>query len=183
MGPPSRMVTIGLAATEEEAQEAAAYFSSFAFRPWIRVVETDMVPVTRVSGWMHVPVEGAAWSPSASASSRRQRTSRGRGYAIPRPASSPTCRPGAVARGEALVTTGGDGRTVACGVCHGPDLRGLGPVPHLAGRSPSYVARQLYDFQTRTRNGAWSDLMDAAVANLTVADIVDIAAYTASLDP
>jgi len=60
MGPPSLMVTIGLAATEEEAQEAAEYFSSFPFRPWTRVVETDTVPVTRVSGWMHVPVEGGS---------------------------------------------------------------------------------------------------------------------------
>ena len=81
------------------------------------------------------------------------------------------------------MTTGGNGRTVACVVCHGPDLRGLGPVPAIAGRSPSYVARQLYDLQTGARNGAWSDLMDAAVANLTVEDIVNIAAYTASLEP
>ena len=91
--------------------------------------------------------------------------------------------PGAVARGETLVTTGGNGRTVACTVCHGPELRGLGPVPAIAGRSPSYVARQLYDLKTGARNGAWSDLMDAAVANLTAADIVNIAAYTASLAP
>ena len=63
MGPPRLMVTIDLAATEEEARAAAEYFSSFAFRPWIRVVETDMVPVTRVRGWMHVPVEGGGMEP------------------------------------------------------------------------------------------------------------------------
>ena len=33
--------------------------------------------------------------------------------------------------------------------CHGADLKGLGPVPRLAGRSPSYMARQLYDMQQR----------------------------------
>ena len=33
------------------------------------------------------------------------------------------------------------------------------------------------------RNGAWSDLMDAAVKNLTEEDIVNIVTYTASLDP
>jgi cytochrome c553 len=43
--------------------------------------------------------------------------------------------------------TGGNGRTVPCGMCHGPDWRGLGPIPGIAGRSPSYLARQLYDFQ------------------------------------
>ena len=63
------------------------------------------------------------------------------------------------------------------------DPKGLGPVPALAGRSPSYMARQLYDLQQGNRDGAWSDLMDRAVMNLTVADIVDIVAYTASLDP
>ena len=56
-------------------------------------------------------------------------------------------------------------------------------MPALAGRSPSYMARQLYDLQTGVRDGAWSDLMDAAVKNLTLKDIVDIVAYTASLDP
>ena len=90
---------------------------------------------------------------------------------------------GAVARGENLVTTGGNGKTETCSVCHGPQLRGLGPVPALAGRSPSYIARQLYDLQTGVRNGAWSDLMDATVANLTIEDIVNIAAYTASIEP
>ena len=183
MGPPSLMLTIGQAATEAEAQEAAEYFSSFPFRPWIRVVETDTVPVMRVSGWMHVPVEGGGMEPIGTriietpedVARTQIRDSEASFIAY-----VPT---GSVARGEALATTGGDGKTRACGVCHGPDLRGLGPVPHLAGRSPSYVARQLYDFQTGARNGTWSDLMDAAVANLTVADIVDIAAYTASLEP
>ncbi len=86
-------------------------------------------------------------------------------------------------RGANLVNTGGDGRTVSCTICHGLDLRGLGPVPALAGRSPSYMARQLYDLQQGTRDGSWSDLMDRAVTNLTVEDIVNIVAYTASLDP
>ena len=38
--------------------------------------------------------------------------------------------------------------------CHGLDLRGLGPIPRLAGRSPSYIARQLYDIQHGNRAGS-----------------------------
>ena len=34
---------------------------------------------------------------------------------------------GSLAKGEALVTKGGPGKTVACAPCHGPDLKGLGP--------------------------------------------------------
>jgi cytochrome c553 len=90
---------------------------------------------------------------------------------------------GSVARGEALVKTGGAGKTVACGTCHDPDLKGLGPVPPLAGRSPSYTVRQLFDLQQGVRKGPWSALMKTAVEKLTVDDMIAIAAYTASREP
>ena len=59
---------------------------------------------------------------------------------------------GSIKKGEALVKTGG-GKTTACAICHGADLKGLGPVPGLAGRSPSYSARQMFDMQTGARAG------------------------------
>ena len=183
MGPPAFMMRIGAAATDEQARVAAEYFSSIDFKPWIRVVETDMVPVTRFAGWIHQVVEGGGMEPigvrvvetpeDLHRTELRDDASSFIAY-VPR---------GAKARGANLVNSGDGGRTVACTACHGLDLRGLGPVPALAGRSPSYMARQLYDLQQGNRDGAWSDLMDRAVMNLTVADIVDIVAYTASLDP
>jgi cytochrome c553 len=183
MGPPRLMTAIGAAATEDEAREAADYFASFPFRQWVRVVETDTVPKTEVQGWMFVPTEGGGTEPIGT---RILETPEDLARVQLRDSEAsfiayvPT---GAVARGRTLVTTGGNGRTQACTVCHGTDLRGLGPLPALAGRSPSYIVRQLYDLKTGVRNGAWSDLMDAAVANLTVEDMVNIAAYTASLAP
>ena len=89
---------------------------------------------------------------------------------------------GSVKKGEVLVTTGG-GKVTACTVCHGSDLRGLGPVPPLAGRSPSYVGRQLYDMQHGNRVGAWSPLMAPIVSKLNQDDILNAAAYLASLEP
>ena len=80
------------------------------------------------------------------------------------------------------MTTGG-GKTTACTVCHGADLRGLGPVPTIAGRSPSYVARQMYDLKVGNRIGAWSPLMAPVLSNLTNDDVLVIAAYLASLEP
>jgi len=82
-----------------------------------------------------------------------------------------------------LVTTGGAGKTTPCAICHGADLRGLGPVPALAGRSPSYIVRQLYDMRHGVRNGLWAELMKAVVAQLSEEDMVAIAAYTASRAP
>lgn len=182
MGPPSFMERIGLAASDEEARIAAEYFSSIDFRPWIRVVETDAVPETRFAGWIHEVVEGGGVEPIGArvveTPEDLQRTKL-RDDASGFIAYVPT---GAVGRGRRIVLTGG-GNSVACTTCHGADLRGLGPVPALAGRSPSYMARQLHDLQTGVRDGAWSDLMDAAVRHLTVQDIVDIVAYTASLEP
>ena len=90
--------------------------------------------------------------------------------------------PGSIKKGEALATTGA-GKTTQCAVCHGADLEGLGPVPGIAGRSPSYVARQLYDMQVGARKGIWTDLMKPVVAKLTPEDIRNIAAYTASRVP
>lgn len=184
MGPPTLMMGIGAAASPEEARVAAAYFSSMDFKQWVRVVETDSVPETRFAGWIHEVIEGGGMEPIGN-----------RVVEIPEDLARTKLRddasgfvayvpPGSIARGEALVRTGGeDGRSVACTTCHGDDLRGLGPMPALAGRSPSYLARQLYDLKAGNRNGAWSDLMDAAVANLTERDVVDIVAYASSLSP
>jgi cytochrome c553 len=61
--------------------------------------------------------------------------------------------------------------------------RGLGPVPTIAGRSPSFIARQLYDMQHGNRNGAWTPLMAAVVAQLGLEDLLMAATYLASLKP
>jgi cytochrome c553 len=43
--------------------------------------------------------------------------------------------------------------------------------------------RQLYEFQTGARNGAAAALMKPVVANLTVDDMVALAAYLSSQAP
>ena len=63
--------------------------------------------------------------------------------------------------------TGGNGTTIPCGICHGPDLKGIGDVPGIAGRSPGNIARQLYYIQTGDRAGASVALMKAVVDKLT----------------
>jgi cytochrome c553 len=89
---------------------------------------------------------------------------------------------GSVAKGRALATTGG-GKTVACSVCHGEGLKGLGDVPHLVGQSPIYLVRQMMDIQKGVRRGTGAALMTGVVANLTPEDMLNLAAYIGSLDP
>ena len=91
--------------------------------------------------------------------------------------------PGSLKRGAELVATGGGGKTVQCAACHGPDLRGLLDFPRLAGRSPSYLMRQLWDMKNGTRTGGTTILMKATVVNLTEEDMVAIVAYIASREP
>ena len=94
--------------------------------------------------------------------------------------------PGSLKKGQDLVENGvtaSGGKVTPCTACHGLDLRGLGPVPRLAGRSPSYIARQLYDIQHGNRTGSWIPLMAAVVANLGPDDLLTASAYLASLEP
>jgi cytochrome c553 len=181
MGPPTAMIADAKAATDEEIRSAADYFATVPYRKWIRVVETADVPMTRIAGWMHVPASGTEplgqriiETPEDLARTELRDDASGFVAYVP---------VGSIAAGERLVSTGGDGRTVACGVCHGADLKGLGPLPPLAGRSPSYTVRQLWDLKYGARNGPWAALMKAAVERLTLDEMVAIAAYTASREP
>lgn len=181
MGPPNAMIQDAKAARDEEIKAAAAYFSSFPFKKWIRVVESKEVPKTRIAGSMHVPTEGteALGQRIIEVPENLERTEL-RDGASGFVAYVPV---GSIAKGESLVKTGGNGKTIACGTCHGADLKGLGPVPPLAGRSPSYAVRQLFDLQQGSRKGTWSPLMKQAVEKLTIDDMINIAAYTSSREP
>jgi cytochrome c553 len=178
------MIAIAKAMTDDEIHAAAEYFSSMQWTRWIRVVETDHVPKTRIAGGMFIRLDGQETEPiGARIIEAPEDSEKTEVLRDPRSGFVAYVPTGSVAKGEALVVGGGGGKTTACAVCHGAALNGLGPVPGLAGRSPSYTVRQLYDMQTGARKGTWSDLMKPVVANLTADDMIAIAAYTASRNP
>ena len=185
------MIALAKGMTAEEMKEAAEYFGAMPWTPWTRVVETEQVPKTRIVGNLHQEIEGAGTEPIAGRivemPENEEQTEKLRNPRVGFVAYVPV---GSIKRGENLVTTGGmsvadgkivPGRTVACGTCHGPDLMGLADVPGIAGRSPSYLVRQIYDMQRGTRKGVSAALMQPVVANLTGDDLVAIAAYVTSL--
>lgn len=181
--PRHRMSDIAKGMTEQDVQDAAAYFSAQAPRKWIRVVETDEVQESYVNeGHRRYLRPGGKMEPIGE-----------RIIEVPEVPELITCRDphvgfvayvpkGALAKGEALATTGA-GKTTACVSCHGADLNGLGPVPHIAGHSPTYIVRQLAGFQVNARNSDMDELMKGVVENLTQDDIISVAAYVSSLDP
>jgi cytochrome c553 len=169
--------------TEGEMKAAAEYFGSMKWTPWIRVVETDMVPQTRVAGGMFLVIEGGGKEPIGRRIIETPEDMEGTEILRnPRSGFIAYVPPGSLKKGEALVSTGG-GKTTQCGACHGADLMGLGPVPGIAGRSPSYLMRQMHDMQQGARKGLWSELMKPVVARLSEEDMLNIVAYVSSRTP
>jgi cytochrome c553 len=181
--PVNAMIAVAAHATPSDATTAAAYFAALKPKPWIRVVETATVPTTHVAGWMLVANQPASKEPigqriiempeNLELTELRDDTSGFIAY-VP---------PGSLQKGKELVTTGGDEVTMPCAICHGEDLRGKENVPSIAGRSPSYMVRQLYDLQIGSRGGAGTAMMQAPVMKLTMDDMISISAYLASLRP
>jgi len=180
-GNTNTMIAIAKAMTDEEILAAAQYFGSMKWTPWIKVVESQTVPKTRIAGGLFVGL-GSETEPLGMRIIEMPEDNAREALRDPRAGFVAYVPVGAIKKGEALVKSGG-GKTTACAVCHGADLKGLGPVPGLAGRSPSYSARQMFDMQTGARSGLWTDLMKPVVAKLTEEDLVNISAYTASLTP
>ena len=181
--PTTLMAGVARNVTAPDLAEAARYFAKLRPRAWIRVVETDAVAKTRVAGWMLVDSAESGTEPIGERIiempvdlERTELRDDRSGFVAYVPI-------GSIGKGEALVKTGGQGTTIACGSCHGPALRGFGTAPPLAGRSPSYIVRQLYDIQHGAREGPGTQLMQQPVARLTLADMLSIAAYVASLEP
>jgi cytochrome c553 len=176
-----RMAGFAKQMTEEEIRQAAEYFGAIPWTQWIRVVETATVPKTRIQGGMFLRLEGNETEPIGNRIIENpESVERTEVQRDPRSGFIAYAPVGSIKRGQALVTTGGNGKTIACANCHGADLRGMGPVPGIAGRSPSYLVRQMHDMQTGARKGSWTELMKPVVEKLTAEDYVNIAAYVAS---
>ncbi len=181
--PIEAMTTHETKANAAEVRAAADYFSQVKPKPWIRVVETRTVPKTHAARWMLVRTAGGGREPIGHRiieTPVNQELTEMRDDASGFIAYVPV---GSVEKGKALATTGGAGKTMNCEMCHGPGLRGQGNVPSIAGRSPSYIVRQLYDFRSGSRNGPDAQMMKPVTAKLTVDDMISLAAYLASLHP
>jgi len=171
-----QMVDFAKAMTEAEMRQAAAYYASLPPTAPIKVMETATVPGMRSQEGMWLPDAsrprekiGIRVIETPADVDREQLRDPHAGFIawVPR---------GAVAKGKRLADT------LGCAGCHGEKLTGNGETaPGIAGRSPSYLGRQLYDFHKGSRHGEMAALMQPIVANLTAGDVVNLTAYLASL--
>src|SRR5579863_5265552 len=180
-----RMGPIAKVVSDEDVRQAAEYFASIKPRSWVQVIETATPPKTYVSS----AARHRLLDPGGGTEPIGHRI-----IEIPvdplrtadRDPHSPFLAyvpPGSLAKGEALVKTGGSGKTIPCAGCHGDELKGVGEVPRLAGLQPVYIARQLICIQNGSSAGAAVAPMKKVVANLSEDDIIAISAYLGSLPP
>jgi cytochrome c553 len=175
------MTELAAVATEAEIEAAAEYFSKLQPQYRIRVIEAETVPRTHVAGWIlavdkdgpREPIGQRIIEVPEDVEQFEHRDSR-TGFVAYVPV-------GAVKTGRDLVAGGVMDKTPACSGCHGADLRGSGNIPGIAGRSPSYIMRQLFDIQSGLRAGADIAPMAAAVKRLSIPEMIDISSYLATL--
>jgi cytochrome c553 len=147
----------------------------------MRVVEGKMAPKVRLQGGMHMAVpqaEGGGTAaihadeivevPDDNLRAEARDTRMGWTAYVP---------PGTLNRGKQAAAKHN------CALCHGANLEGIGAVPPLAGRSPSYTMRQLFDMKEGTRRGPWSELMKPIVSRMTAQEMMAVSAFGASIQP
>ena len=180
-----RMGPIARATSDEDTRVAAEYFAAIKPIPFVKVIETATLPKTYVgaAGRHRLVVPGGATEPMGHRIVEIPEDPFRTALRDPRSAFLAYVPPGSIAAGAALVKSGGSGKTLACAICHGDALTGLGEVPRIAGLQPVYIARQLIGIQNGSSAGTASALMKKAVANLSEDDIISISAYLGSLPP
>jgi cytochrome c553 len=180
----ARMNGIAKGLSEEDTRKAVEFFAALKPAVWYKVEEAQTVPKTWINGGrMRFALPGGATEPLGN-----------RIITVPQdPVRVESRDPhsgfiayvpkGSIKKGETLVKTGGSGKTIACEICHGEGLKGLGDIPRLAGIHPIYIVRQLYNFQSGANSSSAGAQMKKVAEKLTEDDMIAIAAYAASLAP
>jgi cytochrome c553 len=180
----ARMNNIAAGLPEDDMRKAVEWFASLKPAVWYKVIEADTVPKTWVNGGrMRLPLPNGGTEPLGNRIITLPQDPERVELRDPHSGFIAYVPRGSIKKGEALVTTGGNGKTIQCAICHGEGLKGLGDVPRLANIHPIYIVRQLFNFQTGANSSSAAALMKKVVEKLTEDDMIAIAAYAGSLQP
>jgi cytochrome c553 len=179
--PNQGMAKLAHALKDAEIDESAKYFAQQKLRRHVWVVESLRIPRAEPAAWIYEEVGGTEDLAGrllevTNTIDRHEKRDDRLEYTAYAP-------PGSLLLGKRLVTAGEDGKTQKCATCHGPKFQGMEKVPPLAGRSPSYLLRQLLAFKHGVRANEAGKQMQPVVEKLELSDMVAIAAYLGSLYP
>ena len=180
-GPVELMRGVAANSTEADLAIAAEYFAAQMLRSRVSVLECTRVPRMRAAAWIYeIDPRGGdenlgqrliEWAPDLGRHEHRDDEMR---YNVFVP-------PGSVQRGRKIAGMGIPGQLAPCTSCHGEHLQGVGLIPPLAGRSPTYLLRQLVAFKTKDRAGNSAAPMQAVAAALGMGDMIAAVAYAAAI--
>jgi cytochrome c553 len=171
-----RMHSLSQAVTEAEVAEAARYFNRLKARKRYTVIESATVPLTLEAGGLYVERAGGRTEPLGARIIEMTTDLYRHELRDPNETFTAYVPPGSIATGRKIASK-------TCATCHGPTLRGLGPIPPIAGRSPLYVLRQLLAISTGTRSTPASMPMQQLVEFMTLDEMIAVSAYAGSLKP
>jgi cytochrome c553 len=179
--PIRNMHVVSATLTDAEIDASAKYFSRQKLARRHYVVEGINIPRAEPAFWVYKEVGGSEdlgerlleVAPDITRHERRD----------PRMQYTAYAPPGSLARGKLLATTGDKGKTQICATCHLTRLEGTDKIPPIAGRSPTYLLRQMLAFKNGARTGEAAKQMDPVVEKLELEDMVALAAYVGSLYP
>lgn len=91
------------------------------------------------------------------------------------------------AAGKKLYEEGlSEAKVPACANCHGPDAKGNGQYPRLAGQLSDYISRKLTNWDKERQNpeapNKSADIMEPVAHNLSETQVAAVAAYLANLE-
>ena len=179
--PSHMMQPLAATLTDQEIDESARYYAQQKLARRHYVVEGINIPRAEPAFWVYKEVDGTEdlgerLVEVAPDIARHERRDPKMQYTVYAP-------PGSLVRGKSLATTGDKGKTQICSTCHLARLEGTDKIPPIAGRSPTYLLRQLIAFRNGTRSNEAAKQMDAVVEKLELEDMVALAAYVGSLYP
>jgi len=178
---PSRsMQAVAVAMTDEDIDASAKYFAQQKLARRHYVIEAINIPRAEPSDWVYKQVDGSEdlgtrvleVAPDITRHQHRDPKMQYTAY-VP---------PGSLARGKQLVA-GDKGKFQPCAGCHLQNLKGTDTIPPIAGRSPTYLLRQLLDFKNGMRTNEAAAQMTPVVEKLELEDMIALAAYVGSLYP
>lgn len=135
------MESYAKAMTEDKIKQAAAYYSAIKVSKALRVIESDTVPMTKIEAQVYVATDDGRREPLGMRVMEIVDDHEQLEIRNPKTGFTAYVPVGSISRGTALAITG-NGKVTACPACHLDKLQGIGSIPNLAGRSPTYLARQ-----------------------------------------
>ena len=181
--PTSHMLDVADSATSREVAEAARYFARIKVKPRFQVAERTEIPLTYQVGGLYAVAPGG--NKEALGHRIIEITDDLERHELRDATTTFTAFVpiGSIEAGRRIATAIGKKPVAACITCHGATLRGVGVIPPIAGRSPSYLFRQLLAFRNGARAGATSAPMQDVASTLSLNDMIAVAAYAGSLRP